>query len=231
VVEREIAPLEDFGSNALSTLLQDSNSFSTMAASATASISSSVQSVETEFSNQVKTEARKNIGHVYTNWGRGDCPNGHRRLYEGINYASHYSHSGAAGNVCIPRGASGGNNPGTDSLDLLYQISIDHNGGTNIPRSKAMRCARCYAASPTCMRLEGRTSCPSGFTASYTGYLFGAHYQHSGPHGRICVNSNYDTSYGNPSNYMYSSNIYSVDGDVNVRASTSIRCIVCCQDY
>jgi hypothetical protein len=229
VVERDIAPLENFGTDALGDLTAAANSFSNMAASATTDISGAVKAVKDELSSQVASEAAKNLGHVYTHWGRGDCPNGHRRLYEGMAYATHHSHSGAQGAECIPRGANGGSDPGTTGLDLLYQISIDHNHGTGLPRTRATRCARCFAEVPTCVRLEGRTSCPSGFTAAYVGYLFGSHHGHPGPMGRICIDSNFDQSYGNSGSYMYATRIQDRDGSLN-QSGTSIRCTICCQD-
>ncbi len=173
-------------------------------------------------------------GDVFTNWGSKQCPAGHEKLYDGVAYTAHHSHSGSGGDVeCIVR-ADKGVSTGTESLDLLYPITIDHNHGTTIPANHLIYCARCYTAEKgPCYEQLGSDTCPSGFEASYKGWSFSTHYTHSANTERICIDKDkFDksTSWSGGSR-MYASRLQnSPSGNGgDYPEGYSLKCAMCCR--
>eukprot|EP00049_Salpingoeca_infusionum_P017564 m.353476 g.353476 ORF g.353476 m.353476 type:complete len:486 (-) comp16771_c0_seq1:111-1568(-) len=204
------------------------NAVSSAATDSITQLNGEVSAATTALKASIAPKGVNTKGTVYTYWGRPSCGAGHRRLYYGIVYGASHGHSGAANQLCIPESPTGGSATGTDSLDLLYPLSLDNNHGTNLPRTVTYRCARCLATSTKCYEHPGAHGCPSGFTQIYTGYMVGSHYQHSSPAGRFCVDSNTDQSIGNSGYYVYASAIWR--SSRNIASDRSIKCTLCCKN-
>jgi hypothetical protein len=155
----------------------------------------------------IASEVTRTSGYVYTHYGRRDCPGGATKIYQGVFYGVHHGHSGSDGSICLPENPQGGSETGTSSLDLLYGLSVDHNHGTNLPRTRAIPCARCHIRKPTCFRVDARVDCPKGSDVIYTGWLTGAHYSHAGPNDRRCISDAMEAIYSNIGDYVYVSRI------------------------
>jgi len=186
--------------------------------------------------NYVDTTAFK-AGTIITRWGTSVCPNGFEKLFDGLTYGPHHGHSGAGDLVCVippNQGGVTGNPNGTDSLDLLYPISVDHNNGTNVPSQKLIRCAKCYTPQRApCWRLVGGNKCPGSFEAIYSGFMFGGHHSQSSPAHRICIDGdNFEGDQGTSGDYIYAATLQEKTGSSGFDYDTSdksLRCAWCCR--
>jgi hypothetical protein len=176
------------------------------------------------------TGATGPLRSYYTEWGVSACTNGGTTLQTGFAFANHNTHPGDGTAMCLPKG-----NPGIPSAyagDILYGTSVQggavHPGA--ITNNTILHCSRCSTTAGSCVELAGASSCPSGYTAQYTGYYYGGHYT-QGRQDHICVNAAaYDSSTPNtPDNggYVYPTSTYST-GNTGVTVNQYISCTVCC---
>jgi hypothetical protein len=177
-------------------------------------------------------------GEVITHWGTPTCPSSFEKLYDGVLFATHYTHAGSEGALCLMSNESGavsGPGEGGSSYDLLYSVRIDHKSATGVPNSNNVRCSKCYTPDKgPCFRVENSNACPGDWDAVYSGFLFGSNHGHSGPMGRICVDvNNWENSgQGSASNYHYATTIHSADGTgggAGYSNNTLVRCAWCCR--
>jgi subtilisin-like proprotein convertase family protein/uncharacterized protein YjlB len=194
--------------------------------------------VDDELAAATKPEAFLKSGAVLTQWGTPVCPNGFQKLYDGVLFATHHSHSGSEGALCLMSNESGavpGPGEGSSAFDLLYSVRIDHKSNTGVPNSNNVRCSKCYT--PTkgpCFRVENSNQCPGDWDTTYSGFLFGSHHSHSGPMGRICIDvDNWENSgQGDGGNYHYATTIHSnsgTGGGASYNNQTLVRCAWCCR--
>jgi hypothetical protein len=117
--------------------------------------------------------------------------------------------------------------------DILYGLSVQ--GGNvhpgNIVDNTKLQCSVCSATAAACVMLEGASSCPSGYTAQYSGYTYGAHYTHNSM-GHVCINdAAYDGTLGNTGTdngaYVYPTSAYATVG-TTVPQGNYVSCMVCC---
>ena len=113
-------------------------------------------------------------GVTYTRWGKSTCRSGVSRVYAGKTGSSFHEHKGGAANyICMP------NDP---EYTLPYQSGVRGHSyvyGTEyeVPlvsgRSQHNApCAVCYVPTMnTVIMIPAKTSCPSGWTREYYGYL------------------------------------------------------------
>ncbi|MEC9070737.1 MAG: proprotein convertase P-domain-containing protein, partial [Myxococcota bacterium] len=151
-------------------------------------------------------------GTVLTRWGSTNCPADFEKLHEGIAFTGHYTHSGSGNMLCVaPPGQGGSQGPNISQEDILYPVRLSTGGNLVGNESHAIRCSKCYTPDRApCWRLVGGDTCPGDFEAAYSGFLFGSHYTHSNPMERICIDGNdFNASLGDPSNYMYATQIHS----------------------
>ena len=173
-------------------------------------------------------------GWVYTHWGRMDCPTGQKKLYDGSGYSGHHGHSGAGTPLCL-HPSTPGPNSGTSSSDLLYAMYTDHMHGTGLPNGKRIYCARCYEPSKgPCWVLPNHNVCPTGWKASYTGFMIGGHYQHSNPGERICLSDKQDTSGGSGGSAWYHTRVHGGEASGSAHSNSyphdkTVRCALCCR--
>ncbi len=111
-------------------------------------------------------------GVVYTRWGKHSCRYGAAVVYYGIMAgSSHHRKGGSVNRLCMPR------DPqytlpfihGVQSYSPLYPVEYQdtiRNDGHDIP------CAVCMVPDKNLvLMIPAKTSCPSGFTREYYGYV------------------------------------------------------------
>ena len=120
-------------------------------------------------------------GVVYTRWGKSSCPSiaGTELVYAGRAGGSHFSHAGAANNLCMPldpeytlqyrRGVQAHNYVyGTE-----YQFPIRGSHDHNVP------CAVCSVTTRLqLLMIPAKTSCPTSWTREYYGYLMSQYHSY-----------------------------------------------------
>ena len=121
-------------------------------------------------------------GVVYTRWGKSTCPSvqGTQLVYSGSAAGSFYTHTGSGANyLCMPHDPEythqtrGGFQLHGLIYGTEYEAPISGTSNHDVP------CAVCLASSrETMLMIPAKTSCPTSWTAEYTGYLMSAHYQH-----------------------------------------------------
>lgn len=183
---------------------------------------------------QVAAQSYSTGMNQYFQWGTGSCtdPNA-QTAYSGIAFTNYYTHQGDT--VCLRRNSTPGE-PRKYVGNLLYGVSVQGGAGVHpgvIRDQTIVQCALCMTPSSSCFRLDGDAACPAGFSAKYTGYLYGNHYTH-GVQSRVCVDAQvYDgsiTSVGNDNGgYMYPTSTHSTVG-TGVTTNSYVRCAICCAD-
>ena len=169
----------------------------------------------------------------YTQWGASTCSGtAVTTLSSGISFANHYTHPANGIPLCFKKNTTVGV-AASYGGDILYGLSIQggavHTG--NIVNDTKLQCAECAAVANSCFQLDGEQTCPNGYSAKYTGYMYGGHYTH-GRLGHFCVdNVTYDSSMANAGTdngaYAYPTGVWSSAG-TTVTNSTYVKCAVCC---
>ncbi|KAH3825843.1 uncharacterized protein LOC127881968 [Dreissena polymorpha] len=130
---------------------------------------------------------------TYVHWGMKTCPNvtATTTLYSGQAAGSHYTHSGSGEYICLPNDPVYGayNQISSSTRSMMY--GAEYETYDNAPAltnllNHDVPCSVCLARGKTTVMIPGRTSCYSGWTKEYEGYLMGAHYQHQG-NGYVCM--------------------------------------------
>lgn len=168
----------------------------------------------------------------FTAWGDSACPSGATTLYSGFAFANHYQHAGNGLPICLKKNV----NPGIPRAyqgDIVYGVSVQGGAGVHpgqIANNVRLACSECTTTGGMCFELLGDQTCPTGFTAEYSGYMYGGHYTHSRMN-RLCVDqNNFDATTANtPDNaaYIYPTSTEGVAG-TGVPTAAYIKCAVCC---
>ena len=111
-------------------------------------------------------------GVTYTRWGKSTCRSGATRVYAGRTGSSFHEHQGGAANyICMP------NDP---QYTLPYQSGVCEHMQLCVYEEAVVSgrhqhnapCAVCYLPTMnTVIMIPAKTSCPSGWTREYYGYL------------------------------------------------------------
>lgn len=188
------------------------------------------------------TDKLKRKGTTYFRWGKTTCPgNGSTLLYKGFAGGSYYGHTGAAADMlCLP------DDPNWERYDDAAQDSAfiygaeynDHNRETSAPNDNGLfqddvPCVACNIEHrSSVIMIPGKSSCYSGWTREYWGYLMAGYHKHEAARNYYCVDSNPDSipdTKANHNGYL----LYYVEGRcgslpcppyVNYRELT---CVVC----
>ena len=144
-------------------------------------------------------------GVTYIRWGKSSCPNvtGTELIYAGRTGGTFYSKTGGGSNyLCMPDTPQYTlrYTPGSQSYSEVHGTEYEHPVvGTyehNVP------CAVCYASTRVAVfMLPARTSCPTGWTREYYGYLMSSN--QSGSHYRTsfeCVDKDQESLPGSQAN-------------------------------
>jgi hypothetical protein len=113
-------------------------------------------------------------GVTYNRWGKTTCRSGVERVYPGRTGATFSGHKGGAANyVCMPDDPQYTLpvQPGVRGHSYVYgteyeEVVVSGRNQHNVP------CAVCYIPTKhTVIMIPAKTSCPSGWTREYYGYL------------------------------------------------------------
>lgn len=139
-------------------------------------------------------------GDTFVHWGNQACPSNTELLYSGFAFNNNYNTvGGSTDNLCVKANDPGAQ-PGSvvqadfivplETADGLYVDTTP----PGIDEGKQVQCSVCYSPGPI-VEIWGTSTCPSGWSAAYTGYTMGAFTIYYHKTNRICVdNINFDSS-------------------------------------
>ena len=144
-------------------------------------------------------------GVTYVRWGKSTCPSvsGTELIYAGRTGGSLWSHTGGGSNyLCMPDTPQytlsyrPGRQRHVEIFGTEYEYPVAGTDDHNVP------CAVCFASTRVSVfMLPARTSCPTGWTREYYGYLMSTH--HWGGHYRTsfeCVDKDQESLPGSQAN-------------------------------
>jgi hypothetical protein len=119
---------------------------------------------------------------TYVRWGRTVCPAGANVVYTGYAAGAHQTHAGSGANtLCLhdtPQWLTF--NDGDQNGALLYGTEFETTtfGVSSLTgvNDRDARCVVCEVPRANQILVPGRTSCPTGWTTEYNGYLMATHY-------------------------------------------------------
>ena len=180
-------------------------------------------------------------GVTYTRWGRTSCPSisGTQLVYSGKVGATKDSHTGGGSNqLCMPNNPEylsygPGNNGGVDLYGAEYAAfsgqPLRHVDTNDIP------CAVCYASTRgSQLMIPAKTTCPTGWTEEYDGYLTAANNISRGRILFICIDRSPQSCPGEDDDDGDRSDLYMVEAVCDegfscppYSAGKEIACVVC----
>ena len=199
---------------------------------------SQVESIQANLLDQLSSIIRRedlvHVGGAYYRWGSSSCRSGATRVYAGRTGVSASEQRGSGGNyLCMPNdpeytlasrsGVQGyGYVYGTEYEDPLVSGRQDH----NVP------CAVCYIPTKhAVIMIPAKTSCPSGWTREYYGYLMAEHINH--PRSTYeCIDRSMESIPGSQ-DHIDSGHFYHVEAHCNGMAcppydnQKELNCVVC----
>ena len=173
-------------------------------------------------------------GVTYTRWGKSTCRSGATRVYAGRTGSSYTNHQGGAANyVCMPN---------VPQYTLPYQSGVRGHSyvyGTEYELPLVANryqhnapCAVCYVPTMnTVIMIPAKTSCPSGWTIEYYGYLMSAHINNWRTT-YTCVDMEMESVPGSQ-NHIEGGHFYHVEAHCNGMAcppynnNKELNCVVC----
>lgn len=131
----------------------------------------------------------RNTGSVFTRWGRNDCTKTSTLVYKGYAGGSHYSHKGAASNfLCLPENPQWGDRKATKDLAFVYGTEYESNLFGGNAHQQDVPCSVCQVEKGSfSIMIPARTTCYTGWTMQYKGYLGAGHHNHNAATEYICI--------------------------------------------
>ena len=118
-------------------------------------------------------------GVTYKRWGKSTCRSGATLVYAGRTGSSYYTKGGGANYICMPNDPQYTLTwrPGIQGLSHVYGTEYETPPpGYSVNQHDAL-CAVCYVAiKHTTVMIPAHTSCPTGWTREYHGYLVSENY-------------------------------------------------------
>jgi hypothetical protein len=206
-----------------------------------------------EYVDQVSGAAAAGSGAgFYTNWGRSDCPAGSNLLYGGRVFSTHWRENNITATtfypdiysdfsaLCLAPGGVGGATANINDMIVPVQTGSNGNflpgGGPWV--GKMVKCAQCYEPAGACYVHWGATTCASGFSQKYSGYVMGGDTNGAGGAKnriqKVCMNASFDTTTNAPTNgtdtngEYYGVGYFSNNGAPGYSVNTWVSCAVCC---
>ena len=171
---------------------------------------------------------------IYTRWGKRTCRPGAYLVYAGRAGTSFHSHKGGGSNyLCMP------NDPeytlayksGVQGHSYMYGVEYEATAGVNRNNHNA-QCAVCLVSNKeVSLMIPAKTSCPSGWTREYYGYLMAENTNNPRTE-YVCVDSAMDAVPGSQ-NHINSGHFWHVEGHcdgvpcppyINYK---ELNCVVC----
>lgn len=177
-------------------------------------------------------------GNVFIRWGNAFAPAGTTLVYAGLAFSDYFSHSGRGEPIVIPdHSPDPGGSPVPQFASLLYPVITGEGDPaqypTSIPLRRYLKAAVCYAPRPT-MILWGTWTPPAGWSVLYTGYAYGANYQHNGGFAPLVVDAvQFDASLdagGATGSFIYPTKIWSVPAGSSITTQRFLRAAVIMKD-
>ncbi|RJO62350.1 hypothetical protein C4544_00050 [candidate division WS5 bacterium] len=179
-----------------------------------------------------------NTGSTFIRWGNGTAPSGMTLLYDGWVFNGYYNtgagHNSGSADNCIKQNDPGAQGPGTAYGDLLYASNTGDASRMppGVASNKRIKCGAIYTPGPN-VEIWGSSTCPTDWTAAYTGYGMGNYYTHNQTTRRCVDNVNFDTSVSmspDASTYggiWYGTVLYNPQGLPGYTADRYVKCAVC----
>jgi len=135
------------------------------------------------------------LATTYVRWGSSMCPTSATVVYAGYAAGAHYMHTGGGANtLCLhstPEWLS--YDAGNQNGAMIYGTEFETTGYGIAPlvglQNLDGTCAVCEVPRATQVMIPGRTSCPTGWTLEYNGYIMSQHYTHQ-KSDFLCVDAN-----------------------------------------
>ena len=142
------------------------------------------------------------VGVSYTRWGNNKCPKGTERVYSGTMAGTHYTLTGGGANfLCLPE------EPDYKSLNTKPKGSTSSLFGTEYEapivgvQDHGAPCAVCYVSGRSAKQMiPAITTCPSGWTREYYGYIMTELSSNKGRTEFVCIDKAQKSRPGSASN-------------------------------
>ncbi|XP_062571244.1 short-chain collagen C4-like [Saccostrea cucullata] len=146
--------------------------------------------------NQLETTNKGGDGTVYVLWGKHSCPsNVSVTIYSGYAAGGWWNYQGAPPNyLCLPDDpVSSGKTFSGGSVNYVYGVEYETNFWKVHSSNEDAPCAVCASLSGSKMvMIPGRSSCYSGWTMQYHGYLGANYYDYKSSSEYVCVDHDPD---------------------------------------
>lgn len=113
-------------------------------------------------------------GVTYNRWGSTRCPSGATRLYAGRVGVSHAGQGGGGNYICMPNQPEYTlpYDPGRQDRSNVFGTEYEHTVGSSSNLQYNAPCAVCYVPTRhSVLMIPAKTTCFSGWTREYFGYL------------------------------------------------------------
>ncbi|XP_078614012.1 uncharacterized protein LOC144883390 [Branchiostoma floridae x Branchiostoma japonicum] len=180
-------------------------------------------------------------GAVYVRWGRKTCTSGATTVYTGVAGGTYYNEQGGGTNYqCLPKDPQWGRYQDGVSGYRAYMYGAEYRIYTNVPFGSTsldannVPCTVCYAPTRgSKLMIPARTTCPTGWTEEYDGYLMAASYTTHAAKEYICMDDHPETVPGGQGRQRESARFYPVEARCgslpcpNYVEGRELTCVVC----
>ena len=143
------------------------------------------------------------VGVTYTRWGNNRCPKGTELLYSGTMAGTHMGFLGGGANfLCLPE------EPDYTSLNTKDKGTVSYLYGTEYEypivgtHNHDAPCAVCYVSGRSAKQMiPAITTCPSGWTREYYGYIMSGLYSNKGRSEYVCIDKDQKSRPGGASSH------------------------------
>ena len=173
-------------------------------------------------------------GVTYNRWGSSTCRSGVTRVYAGrTGSAWNNDQGGAANYICMPDNPeyTSLNIPGTQDQSRVYGTEYEGPAQSGKSQHNAP-CAVCYLPTKNAvLMIPAKTSCPSGWTREYHGYLMSER-RNNHRTMYVCVDMSMESVPGSQ-NHIDGGHFYHVEAHCNGMACPpynnfkELNCVVC----
>ena len=173
-------------------------------------------------------------GCTYVRWGKSTCRSGAQLLYAGRAGGSYAGYSGGSNYVCMPNAPEYTLPYSPDVQGHSYMYGVEYEGNT-VPNkvNRNAVCALCYLSDEeTSVMMPAKTSCPSGWTREYYGYLMAESTNSKHRTEFVCVDKDLEPVPGSQ-NHINAGHFYHVEGHCNgvpcppYNNYKELNCVVC----
>ena len=172
-------------------------------------------------------------GSTYVRWEKSTCRSGAQLLYAGRVGGSFYTHGGGSNYLCMPNVPEYTlrYSPGVQGYTYMYGVEYQ---GDTVPSKDNHNavCVLCYLSDKgTSVMMPAKTSCPSGWTREYYGYLMAERIIHKHTE-FVCVDKDLGSVPGSQ-RHIDAGHFYHVEGHCNgvscppYNNYKELNCVVC----